>query len=198
MQNPKKITRRLYAWEIQQLSEIFTHTLDLDRVWVSENNSLPDTIDRIGRLAKRMQTPKSGAHNAITWGNTCYFPVNLPQNLLLASDPEAYKLSWLVHEVTHIWQFQHLGWSYLTRSIRVQLKLGSKVYDYGGQEGLLGSRTEGFTLFDFNPEQQAAIVQHYYDKFRRGLDINAYQPFIDDIHRLPDARSKFPSSNRRR
>ncbi len=179
-----KIKRKLYTWEIQEFSPIFENSIHLDRVLILEHDPIPDYIDRIGRLIKRTDPPKSGEHNAITWGNNCHFPVGLPNSLLPVMDPESYKLPWLLHELTHTWQFQHMSWFYLIKSLWAHAKHGNKVYDYGGEQGLTQRRAKGFKLFDFNLEQQATIVQHYYTKHRKIIDTEAYLPYIDDMRSL--------------
>lgn len=176
-----KFKRQLHAWEKEEFSPIFGTSIDWDRVWVVEYDPIPDRIDRIGRKLKGMDPPGPGQHNAITWGSKCCFPVGMPVDLRPAGDREAYKHPWLLHEVTHVWQFQHMGWPYLFKALWAQARYGSNVYNYGGAQGLIEHRAEGLTLFDFNLEQQAHIVEDYYSKLRRNKAIDAYLPYIDDV-----------------
>ena len=179
-----KISRNLHGWEIQEFSPIFENSINWDRVRVVEHDPLPDRIDRIGRFFKRMKPPKTGQHNAITFGNKCIFPIGMPALLLSTADREAYKHPWLLHEITHAWQFQHMGWPYLFKALWAQAKYGSDVYNYGGAQGLIDHRAKGLTLFDFNLEQQAHIIEDYYARLRRGMTVDAYLPYIDDIRSL--------------
>jgi hypothetical protein len=122
-------------------------------------------------------------HNAITLGNHCFFPVEMPQTLLPITDTMSYKHDWLAHELTHAWQYQHQGWLYLFRALSAQFREKAKAYDFGGEDGLEKSMKKGISFKKFNPEQQGNIAQTYYDRKRRGLNVSAWEPFIDDIRR---------------
>ncbi len=136
---------------------------------------------RLGRKLKGMAPPKPGEHNAITLGNHCLFPVQLPEALPGPNDPESYKMDWLVHELTHAWQYQHMGWKYLIKAVRAQLREKELAYDYGGQDGLLKSRQKSKLFKDFNPEQQGNITQAYYLRKRSGKDISAWADYIEEL-----------------
>ena len=81
-----------------------------------------------------------------------------------------------------MWQFQQLGWRYLWLALRAQLQAGDAVYDYGGAENLLRSRAQGARLQHFNVEQQAAILQHYYQLRCSAQDTAPHAPFAQDVH----------------
>lgn len=175
------ITRKLFPWEIDEIRPIFGISMNYDRVRIHEHNPWPDRIDRLGRKLKGMPEPSEHSHNAITLGNHCYFPVSLPSELPDPNDPINYKVDWLVHELTHVWQFQQMGWSYLWKALIAQFKEKAKAYDFGGEDGLQKSRQKSIKFKDFNPEQQGNIVQSYYARKRLKKDISAWQPFIDEI-----------------
>jgi len=176
-----KLKRRLYAWEIDEFGPIFGTSLNYHLVWVHECTPWPDWADRLGRRLKRMPPPGELDHNAVTLGNNCYFPVTLPMQLPPIGDRESYKLDWLVHELTHAWQYQKLGWKYLWLAIRAQLKDRDLAYDFGGESGLVKSRQKSKSFKKFNPEQQGNIVQSYYVRKRGNLDVNAWEPFINEL-----------------
>jgi hypothetical protein len=88
---------------------------------------------------------------------------------------------WLVHELTHAWQYQHMGWRYILKALSAQFREKEKAYDFGGDGGLLKSRQKGKLFKQFNPEQQGNITQTFYVRKRKGLDVTAWQPFIDEI-----------------
>ena len=179
----EKFTRGLYVWEIAEFRPVFADSLAYERVRIHEGSTFPDQIDRIGRRLKGMDPPGEGSHNAITLGNHCYFPVALPKELVPVSDPESYKLDWLVHEITHAWQYQQMGWIYLYKALRAQFRDKELAYDFGGEDGLLKSRQKKVAFKKFNPEQQGNITQAYYVRLRGGKDITAWEPFIKDIHK---------------
>ena len=180
-QTKKKRTRKLYDWEKEEFYHLFGDTLDYGRIRIHELVTWPDTIDRLGRRLKKMPAPDPNMHNALTLGNHCYFPVLLPAALVPPNDKESYKLDWLVHELTHCWQYQHLGWKYLFKALRAQFREKENAYDYGGADGLVKSRQKGVQFKQFNPEQQGNIVQAYYLRKRKELDITPWAPYLDDL-----------------
>ncbi len=111
-------------------------------------------------------------------GNRLFFPLTLRTAALEGDDSELQDLAWLIHEITHAWQYQQLGWSSLWHAMRVQIELGARAYHYGWEHGLNEAHLRGVSLFDFNPEQQADIARHYYYRFKQGLDTQAWEPFV--------------------
>lgn len=176
-----KKVRGLYEWEIIEFSSVFGDSLDYRRVRIHECAGWPDWIDRIGRKLKGLPAPGKNSHNAVTLGNHCFFPVELPDQLLSATDPNSYKHDWLVHEMTHAWQYQQMGWKYLTKALMAQFREKEKAYDFEGEKGLLKSRTKGKLFKQFNPEQQGNIAQTFYVRKRRGQDTSAWEDFIEEL-----------------
>ncbi len=169
--------RPLYEWEIEEAQRVFADRLNYSRVRVHECAAWPDTIHRLGRRVRGLPPPRDGEHNAITLGNRCYFPVRLPEALTPPDDP--FGMGWLIHEITHAWQFQQMGWIYLLRALSAQLQ--SKPYDFGGEEGLRAAREKSGTLLSFSPEQQGEITRTYYLRLCKGEDVSAWLPYIEDI-----------------
>ncbi len=173
------VMRSMYAWEIVEARLVFANELDYDSVRIHENTPFPDTINRLGTTLKRLPPPD--VHNAITLGFHTYFPVSLLVELVSPSDPDYYKFPWLIHELTHAWQYQHLGWSYLVKALNAQFRLGVKAYDFGDEAGLVQAFKEGRKLSDFNLEQQGDISRTYYERLKAGQDVSAWQPFITEL-----------------
>ncbi len=76
-------------------------------------------------------------------------------NKILIPSGTTIDASTLVHEMTHVWQFQTMGTRYISDSALHQMSQGSGAYDVvlvGGQ-----------SLYAYAAEQQAVIVQRYYD-----------------------------------
>ena len=171
--------RQLYNWEIQEARLVFGNKLKYERVRVHECASLPDIVNRFGTRLKGLKY--TGKPNAITLGNHCYFPIKLQahQNSIAISD--LGKIGWLIHELCHIWQFQHMGWRYLILALEVQLRLKGEAYNFGGEQGLTTRHKQGWRLKDFNLEQQGDIVRSYYERLRGELDTSAWLPFIVEI-----------------
>lgn len=65
-----------------------------------------------------------------------------------------------IHELVHIWQFQHFGSIYIARAIKAQRSKAG--YDYGGLPNLYHQMMKGAKLTDFNFEQQADIIEDFY------------------------------------
>jgi len=89
-----------------------------------------------------------------------------------------------IHELVHIWQYQHFGSVYIGRAIKAQKSLEG--YDYGGVEKLYTIMMKGGSLLDFNFEQQADIIEDYF-KIKKQKDsntsmvLNVYQYFANHL-----------------
>lgn len=174
-------TRPLYDWEIAEAQLVFGDRLKYKRIRVHELARWTDATDRLGRWLKRLPPPGPREHNAITLAYHCYFPVMLPETLVPPGDPLEYMMEWLMHELTHVWQYQRLGWRYLLLALRAQFRFGTAAYDFGGVENLISRRQLGWTLSQFNPEQEAEITRNYYHGLRRAEDVTAFLPYVEDI-----------------
>lgn len=121
-----------------------------------------------------------------TVGNTIRVPINFTaENALMAER--------FIHEMTHVWQYQHVGTSYISGSLSDQLmgaiQTGSRFAAY------LYHIVPGKTFFDYRVEQQAFIVHIYFRRMREqanptispslrsqiAQDIALLQPLIDQM-----------------
>lgn len=84
----------------------------------------------------------------------------------------------LVHELTHVYQYERVGTRYLGEAIYMLIKTKRDCYNYGAAAGLQQACASGHTYRDFNREQQAQITQDYFTLRQRGADVTAYEPFI--------------------
>ena len=171
--------RRLFAWEIQEARRVFLDQLDYDAIRVHECTPWTDQINRLGTWIKRLPPPTQ--HNAVTLGNHCYFPVPLLKEPVPAHDPRLVQFSWLIHELTHAWQYQKMGWRYLGLALQAQLREGAEAYKFGNENGLIEAFNKGRKFSDFNLEQQGDIVRYYYERIARGQNIQAWRPFIAQL-----------------
>lgn len=179
----KPTVRPLYAWEITEARRVFANQLNYERIRLHECASWPNTINRIGMRLKGLDVSQA-APNAITLGNHCFFPVKLLENPVPIDDSEHYKICWLMHELTHTWQYQHLGWRYLFMALYAQLRYKGEAYQYGGEAGLLASFKAGEKLNFFNLEQQGDIARDYYRRLCKAADVSAWEPYIKQIQRI--------------
>ncbi|HNW50961.1 MAG TPA: DUF4157 domain-containing protein [Prolixibacteraceae bacterium] len=85
-------------------------------------------------------------------GVTLFHTINFNQKLHAAAGNS--DMRWLIHELTHVSQYEHVGSQYIGEAIHAQATIG---YSYGDGAGLAGKN-----LKDFNREQQADIIAHYY------------------------------------
>jgi hypothetical protein len=65
-----------------------------------------------------------------------------------------------IHEMMHIWQYQHVGVRYIPRALWAQHFGGG--YNYGGLAALEKAIENKHTILDFNYEQQAEIMADYF------------------------------------
>ncbi len=179
--NCKRTVRPLYDWEILEAQKVFGEGLKYDRVRIHECANWTNSMDRLGRKLKGM--PAVNVNNALTLGNQCYFPVRLLDEAVPVGHLEHYKLGWLIHELTHAWQYQHLGWRYLWMALSAQFKGKGAAYDFEGEDGLKKRRREAWTLEKFNLEQQGDIARTYYDRVCRGMDVTAWQPYVEEFQK---------------
>jgi hypothetical protein len=177
--------RRLTPTEIAEARRVFDSGFDYTRAFVSENAAWPDWIDAVGaKVQKRMR--HKGEHNAVTLGNTSYFPVALKTAEEDLSGGYLRDISWLMHELVHQWQYQRWGWRYLTGALGVQLREGRLAYDYRrGQPSLeaalQAAHAEGRRLASFNPEQQGDLARDYYVRLKQHQDVGPWEPFIAEF-----------------
>ncbi|MGZ3140963.1 hypothetical protein ACVDFE_02945 [Lentzea chajnantorensis] len=104
--------------------------------------------------------------------------VTFPRGILTSPQNQARYERWLVHELTHAYQYQH-GRSVLSLLPTAFAGFFVKgLYDYGGVEGLRGK-----TFGEFNSEQQANIMADYYylSTYEPGRDVSAYEPYVDFV-----------------
>jgi len=179
------IKRPLFAWEIQEARRVFAGNMDYEIIRIHENAAWLNTLNRLGSGLNRI--PYDPVPKAITMGNHCLFPGQLYQPFPRRGIREISRIGWLIHELTHVWQYQHMGWRYLILSLRSQFKLKSKAYNFGGEEGLLERLSMGWKLIDFNLEQQGDLARTYYQALREGKAVSAWKPFIEEFQ-LPFTR----------
>ena len=177
--------RPLSASEIGEARLVFASSLDYSRAYVSENARWPDYVDRMGAaLQKRVRA--SDDHNAVTVGQTSYFPVVLDTRTETLAAGNLRDMAWLMHELTHQWQYRRQGWGYLAAALAVQLRLGRMAYNYQGaypttEAALLAAHSAGQRLAQFNLEQQGDLARDYYYRLKAGMSCSAWEPFIQEM-----------------
>lgn len=178
--------RPLTTDEIAEARLVFGNGLDYSRARVFENTRWPNLIADVGAA---LHGSRRQSDNAVTLGNTCYFPVILRTSAEVIASGELTHVTWLLHELTHQWQFQRMGWGYLLRALRVQLREGQQGYAYKGKHpspeaALRAALTAGRRLRDFNLEQQGDLARDYYLALKQRRDASTWEPFVAEF-RMP-------------
>lgn len=125
------VGRPLNAAERTKAAEIFGGSIDLAQVRL-----IPTDVLQYRTVGNNIRVPRD-----FTFSNV-------------------YMAQTLVHELTHVWHYQHGGTSYMSHSLQTQLAAGvSRGHRNFAYEYALGPRS---SFFDFTPEQQASIVQNYF------------------------------------
>jgi hypothetical protein len=152
---------------------IFGDTIRWEHVRIVESASWPRSLAAVSARWQRNPPP---AENAVTLWHRIYFSRRLRTDLqgdaLQSSD-----LGWLIHELTHVWQFERQGLRLLFDAILLHLRPGQDPYDYGGKGGLQAATTPP-DLNAFNLEQQADIAQDFFLALTTRQDTQAWEPYV--------------------
>lgn len=111
---------------------------------------------------------------------TTFHTINLPRS----GGHSRSHLDIVVHELTHVYQFELVGSIYIWQALRAQRVTG---YWYGGWQQLEEDWSNGKHFRDYNREQQGQIAQDYHSEVvAKGLLAEdpirqAYEPFIDEL-----------------
>lgn len=171
--------RRLSPLEIREAGEVFGPALPYGEIWVHEHARWPTWLARFAALLTRRPPPTAG--NAVTLGRSLYFPYPLRTEATHFEERIFGDMAWLIHELTHVWQYVHHGYGYVIQAARKNLSLGAKAYDYGGENGLRRAAARNGSFADFNPEQQGDITRDYYLRRKLGLSTEAWEPFLAEV-----------------
>ena len=96
----------------------------------------------------------------------------------------------VVHELTHVAQYENVGAIYIPQALHVQSKYGrtggrgtGSAYDYEREGSLISQRAAGKKFKDLNRESQAELVQDYYlcQTATPPTPCSDMVPFIDDM-----------------
>ncbi|MFK8045960.1 MAG: hypothetical protein AB8B72_10730 [Crocinitomicaceae bacterium] len=147
--------RRLSEFEITELKLVFANSVDYSKIRIREKS----TWAKVG--AKYIKT----SHLGFVFLNTVHFSRNLQ------TDVSRTDMAWLVHEATHVSQYQKLGIIYIVKALRAQRNGG-----YRYEKSWLNSE-----LKEFNFEQQADIAKAYYIGLKDGEIISQYNCTADLI-----------------
>ncbi len=170
--------RKLSPHESIEARLVFEASIAYERVVIIEEVAWPNWVGRIGSWLSRAEAPRN---NAVALGNKLYFPKRLLTDNSADPAVSLNDMAWLIHELTHTWQYQHFGLAYLPQVLWAHLRNGLETYNYGFEPGLQKAHTRGGRLEIFNREQQGEIARHYYHRLKKGKDVSAWLPFIAEF-----------------
>jgi hypothetical protein len=131
------VSRGLTDREKTVLRAVFGDSIDLDAVRIKEGNG--------GFFSIPFNTGQTDSDRAFTSGNTIYMKKN-------RGDEEFMQT--LVHEMVHVWQYQHNGGAYQANSLDQQ-KIHGQHDAYDWRPAMVDGKAWG----DLNPEQQAHLIE---------------------------------------
>ena len=102
-------------------------------------------------------------------------------NTIRVPDGTIFDAETLVHEMTHVWQYQTRGTGYISDSVLHQLT--------SGQDAYVVKLVPGQSFYDYPAEQQAMIVQRYYSDAPPGWKKDA-----DVVRMMAEIRKARPLS----
>jgi len=99
----------------------------------------------------------------------------------------------LIHELTHVWQFQHGGAAYISDSLCAQVGAWASTGSRNAAYDLTGVVQAGKRFSEYTAEQQATIVEIYYSDPAMQADA-VYQALMDEVRR----QQPVPAATRQR
>ena len=165
-------TRKLTGAEVFEAASVFGSSIDFSLVRI-------DTHSLMVFIAKKLKGYTKGREF------TTFHTINGEEGSITTDT--------LIHELTHVWQYQQVGAIYMPQAIHAQ---GTpEGYDYGGVSELQAAKATGKGIRSFNREQQAQIVQDYF-RIRKKLspmvgmgtlaDLPLYAHFVKDVSTLSE------------
>lgn len=165
-------TRKMTGAELFEASSVFGSSVDFSLVRI-------DTHSLMVFIAKKFKGYSKGREF------TTFHTINGEEGKIT--------MDTLIHELTHVWQYQQVGAIYMPEAIHAQ---GTpEGYDYGGVSELQARKAAGQGIRTFNREQQAQIVQDYF-RIRKKLppmvgtgtiaDLPLYAHFVREVSTLSE------------
>lgn len=138
-------TRTLTDHEIQVAKSVFGDSINYDLVRIDESARSVVAAKEIDNA--NVNRPFTTFHTINTWG--------------------PLEESTLIHELTHVWQYEQDGAIYIYEALQAQHSDAG--YGYGGVEGLEKQLANGGGFTSFNREQQGDILEEYYELKTNGI-----------------------------
>lgn len=177
--------RSLSAYELEEAQSVFRDGLDYVPIKIRERNKLALTVAKGWSKLMRRPDPES---NAMTLGNNILVSRRLRTDRSESHANRLIDMAWLIHELTHVWQFQRYRWRYLGEAIAAQAKIGENPYIYSRADSLAGKGDDlsdmwdrGKRLSDFNREQQGDITRDFYRALKSDINTPGWEPLVEEM-----------------
>jgi outer membrane lipoprotein SlyB len=135
-------SRKLTAEEIVMAREIFQDSIDYTAITITRDSMLAVGAPR---------TLGNTIHLKSDWGHFRGDTLELTEQ----------GKETLIHEMTHVWQYQNGGLDYIPLSLIAQLRASIFGKDRNAAYDWRAAHDAGLPWEDWNPEQQAAAVEEY-------------------------------------
>ncbi|AAM05712.1 hypothetical protein [Methanosarcina acetivorans] len=153
-QTIKPGTRKLTTLEEQEARIVFGDSINYRQVRIDEHSLIAWTGAKI--------------KNSSGMGVATFHTINFNKKIKTAAVNSDMK--WLIHELAHVSQMEHIGSKYLIEAFYAQATEG-----YGYTPG------EKPHFCDYNREQQASIAADYYSARISGNSTTLYEMYIGEL-----------------
>jgi hypothetical protein len=157
--------RPLTSDEIAYAREVFKDSIDYSEITITRDSMMAVGAPR---------TLGNTIHLRSDWGHFEGDTMNLTQQ----------GKETLIHEMGHVWQYQHGGLAYIPESLWAQIKAA---VGHGGRNAAYNWRDAekaGLPWEKFNPEQQATAIEDYNKLLRKSKDGTATLEETAELARL--------------
>ena len=179
-------SRALTQDEIDYAHEIYLESVDYTKIRITRDSTLAVGAPR---------TIGNTIHLKSDWGHFKGDTLELSEQGMLT----------LIHEMGHVWQYQHTGLAYIPLSLIAQLRAAVHGGTRSGAYDWHVPHREGTPWEYWNPEQQAEAIEDFNKFFRKQQDgtitpaemqeLNTLLPYIEKVRRgegAPEIRTGGP------
>jgi len=171
--------RNLTAADITYARDVFADSVDYSKIEITRDSMMSTGAPK---------TIGNTIHLRSDWGGPIFQPGDTMELTDLGREL-------LIHEMTHVWQYQHGGLAYIGDSLWAQLKASLGSGSRNGAYDWYAAHSAGLPWEKWNPEQQASAVERYNQALRLARatpptatprdysDLSTLQPYMDKVRR---------------